>query len=90
MTSALPEAIWIPGRSPSVYVGTPFEMVRSMAAEMGEDVTVRDAVELLLHALAENRRLIIGLPANVPVEDLTRLFVTALLDTGLAKTMAAA
>jgi hypothetical protein len=89
MTSTLPDAIWIPGHSLAVYGGTPLEMVSAMAVEMG-GLTIPEAVENLLDALAANRGLIIGLPANAPDEDLARLFVTALLDAGFARSMAAA
>ena len=90
MTPDLPDAIWLPGRSPSVYSGTPLEMVASMATEMGADLSTREAIEHLLAALAENRDVVIGLPAQAADEDLARLFVIALLESGLARTMAAA
>jgi hypothetical protein len=87
---ALPQSIWLPGEPPSVYRGSPPEMVASMAAEMGEDITVREAVNRLCAALAAYRRVVIGLPEDVPDDTLARLFVFALLDTGMAKPMAAA
>lgn len=86
----LPDCIWIPGRSPAIYSGMPLEMVTSMALEMKADLTTREAIDTLLEALAENRALVIGLPVDATDEDLARLFITALLDTGLARTMAAA
>jgi hypothetical protein len=87
---ALPQAIWIPGSPPSVYQGSPSEMVSAMAAEMGDDVGLREAVDQLCAALAAYRRVVIGLPADVEDDTLARLFVFALLDTGMAKPMAAA
>jgi hypothetical protein len=81
---ALPQAIWMPG-SENVYHGSPAEMVASMAAEMGEGVTVREAVNQLCAALAAYRRTVIGLPEDVEDDRLAQLFVFALLDTGLAK-----
>jgi hypothetical protein len=61
-----------------------------MAREMGEGVTLREAVDRLCAALAASRRVAIGLPDDVPDDTLARLFVFALLDTGLAKPMAQA
>lgn len=91
---ALPQSIWMPtgnpGETPSVYHGSPEEMVEEMAREMGDGVTVREAVERLCGALAAYRRVVIGLPEDVPDDTLARLFVFALLDTKLAKPMAAA
>jgi hypothetical protein len=87
---ALPQSIWMPGEPPSVYHGSPTEMVASMAAEMGDGVGVREAVDRLCAALAAYRRVVIGLPDDVEDDTLARLFVFALLDTGMAKPMAAA
>lgn len=84
----LPGAIWIPSKGvPAVYRGTPYEMVASMAKDMADNLPVQEAVHHLLKGLAENRRLVIGLPGNLPDDTLTRLFVYALLDTGIAKPM---
>ncbi len=82
---ALPRSIWMPGEPPSVYHGSPAEMVASMAREMGDDVTVREAVERICAALATYRKVVIGLPEDVPDDTLARLFVFALLDTGMAR-----
>lgn len=87
---ALPQSIWLPGEPPSVYRGSPEEMVNAMAREMGEDVTIREAVNRLCAALAAYRRVVIGLPEDVPDDTLARLFVFALLDMGMAKPLAAA
>ena len=65
-------------------------MVVTMSVEMDADLSIRETIRLLLKALAENRKVVIGLPAEAPDEDLSRLFITALLDSGLARTMAAA
>lgn len=85
---ALPIAIWMPGDPPSVYRGSPEEMVASMAAEMGDDVSVREAVNRLCAGLAAYRKVVIGLPEDVTDDTLARLFVFALLDTGMARPMA--
>jgi hypothetical protein len=88
---ALPQTIWMPaspGAEPSVYHGSPAEMVASMAEEMGDGVGVREAVDRLCAALALYRRVVIGLPEDVTDDRLAQLFVFALLDTGMAKPMA--
>jgi len=87
---ALPLAIWMPGEPPSVYHGSPEEMVASMAREMGEDMTVRETVDRLCAALAAYRHVVIGLPEDVEDDTLARLFVFALLDMKLARPLAAA
>jgi hypothetical protein len=76
------------GEPPSVYSGSPAEMVASMAAEMGRDVTLREAVRRLCAGLAAYRKVVIGLPEDVSDETLARLFVFALLDTRVARPMA--
>ncbi len=86
----LPQSIWIPareGEAPSVYHGSPAEMVASMAREMGEDMSVRETVDRLCAALAAYRRVVIGLPNDVEDDTYARLFVFALLDTGMARPM---
>jgi hypothetical protein len=85
---ALPQSIWMPGAPPSVYRGSPAEMVASMAAEMDPGMGVRETVDRLCAALAAYRRVVIGLPDDVEDDTLARLFVFALLDTGMAKPMA--
>jgi hypothetical protein len=82
---ALPQAIWLPGEPPSVYHGSPAEMVAEMAREMGTNVTVREAVERLCAAIATYQHVVIAIPGDVPDDTLARLFVFALLDTGMAK-----
>ena len=88
---ALPEAIWIAGeeQTTSIYRGTPTEIVKAMASEMG-DISIHGAVQQLCSALAQNRRVGIHLPLDLPEEQLAGLFVYALLDTRLAKPMARA
>jgi hypothetical protein len=88
---ALPASIWMPGNTePSIYRGTPTEIVTAMAAEIGEGVSIRDAVRQLCSALAEHRHVGIRLPLDLPDEQLAGLFVYALLDTRLARPMASA
>lgn len=85
---ALPSAIWAPGcASPSVYSGAPIEMVRQMAAEMGPHVSPEEAIHTLLAALARHRRIVIGLPNDLPEDVLAGLFVFALLDQGVCRPM---
>ena len=85
----LPEVIWIPGVVPYVYLGTPLAMVETMAASMCEDeLSIRETIEYLTYGLAVNRKVVIGLPSVASDDDLARLFIWALLDTGIAQTMA--
>ena len=85
-TESLPNAIWIPAAAePVVYRGDPLEMVRAMADEMG-DLSPRDAIDMLLDALASNHSIRIDLQeaSDLPDEGYAHLFVFALLDTGIA------
>jgi len=84
----LPKAIWMQG-SRSVYRGTPVEMVRQMAAEMGPGLTVRSTVDTLLTALYLKRGLLIALPEDAPEEIVAALFVHALLDARVSKPIVA-
>lgn len=84
----LPDAIWVPGgEAPSVYRGSPLEMVQQMAAEMHPEMTASEAVEVLQDALAKHRRIFIGLPRAVPEEIRAGMFIYALLDLGLSRPM---
>lgn len=87
----LPAAIWIlaGGSMPAFYRGSPLEMVRSMAEEM-DAPSLEVAVGTILAGLAKNRRVTIKLPPGLPDEKLSRLFVFALLETGVGKPMPSA
>lgn len=87
----LPAAIWIPagGSEPAFYRGSPLEMVRSMAEET-DAPTLTAAVGVILAGLARNRRIVIRLPGGLSDESLARLFVFALLETGIGKPMPSA
>lgn len=88
---SLPGAIWCPGGvSPSIYRGAPVEMVRQMAAEMGPQVTLEQAIEVVLHNLAAHKRIFIGLPSGVSEEIRAGIFIYALLDIGISRPMALA
>ena len=94
MNTEIPDTIWMPaGEEPSVYSGTPVEMVEMMAEEMSENPTealsIREAVDNLLFGLAANKGVLIGLPPDLPEEDLARLFVQSLLKAGVAKPIVA-
>jgi len=81
----LPRTIWMAQQgSVSVYSGTPVEMCRQMASEMGEP-SVRDAINTLLTKLSLNRHVLIGIPEDVPEEILSALFVHALLQSGVSR-----
>lgn len=85
---ALPTAIWIPvnGMDPVFYRGSPLEMVQEMASDMKE-VDLHVAVKKILAGLAEHRRVTIQFPEGLPDEALSRLFVYALLATGIGRPM---
>jgi hypothetical protein len=83
---ALPKAIWMPGHPPSIYRGSPLEMVHAMAKEMeSSDLSVRETIQAILSGLLMNRRLFIALPNVKSDETLARLFVYALLGTGVGR-----
>lgn len=89
--SKLPSAIWCPGGPlPAIYRGSPLEMVRQMAEEMGTGIKTFDAVRTLCNALAEHRKVYIGLPGNVSEDILAGLFVFALLDLRISRPMPSA
>jgi hypothetical protein len=82
----LPGAIWVPGGpDPTIYRGTPVEMVQQMADEMGPTISTHQAIQTLVGALAEHRRIHIGLPSNVSPEVEAGVFIYALLDLGISK-----
>jgi hypothetical protein len=87
--SEVPKAIYLPSidraQLPSCYRGTPLEMVRAMAAEIGPDVSPQDAIDWNIHSLQER-----GLKITIPkMDEATRatLFIAALLHLGLVKDM---
>lgn len=88
LRQSLPRAIWIHARpEPSVYRGTPLDMVRTMAAEMEPQLSPRDAIVALLGGLSRNRRIHINLHGLGTLNDegAAQMFVYALLDTGIAR-----
>src|SRR5271155_1681899 len=87
---SLPDAISVErARQVYVYHGTPVEMVRQMASEMGPNVTVHNAIGTLLTALYRNRGVLIAIPEDAPEEIVAAVFVHALLDTGIFKPITA-
>lgn len=82
----LPEVIWCPVRdsNPCIYSGSPLNMVRQMAAEMGPNVTPPQAIQVLLTGLAYHRKIFIGLPEELSPAELASLFIYALLDRGVS------
>lgn len=89
----LPDAIWIASKSGdlSIYRGTPLEIVRVMAAEMGDGVSIRSAVRQILAALSKSRGIRVQLVTKgLSDEVLARLFVYVLLNTGVGRVMARA
>lgn len=88
----LPAAIWLPTGKDSlvIYRGSAKEIVRAMASEMGDGITIRQAVKQLTAALTKDRRLAIELPDGLPEDRLARMFIYALLETKLGREMAQA
>lgn len=87
----IPSAIWSPGVPiPYVYRGTPVEMVEQMATEMGPGVTVSQAMDKLLAALARNGRLRLRIVGNPPENIRAGIFVYSLLQHGVLHPMAKA
>jgi hypothetical protein len=86
----LPRTISMGGtKHVSVYHGTPLEMVRSMASEMGLGTDVHEAVSTLLDALGRNRGVLIAIPEDAPEDVVATLFVYALLDSGVSRAVTA-
>ncbi len=87
----IPEAIWSPGKPvPYVYRGTPIEMVEQMAHEMGPDVSVSEAMDTLLHALATTGRMKLRIVGDPPENIRAGIFVFSLLQQGIFAPMASA
>lgn len=86
----LPRAIWASGgRSPSIYRGSPLEMVRTMASEMVPfDLPSRYVILAILSGLKRNRGIDIRLPNVCNDEEFAALFVYALLDRGICRPIA--
>ncbi len=83
---SLPDAIWMPsGSDLAIYRGSPLEMVRSMAAEMGDDITVRDAVRHLVGGLLESRQILLRLDYRKSEDELAKSFVGLLVLSGVGR-----
>ncbi len=102
MCAVIPPAIWMPSRHPSclpsVYRGSPVEMVSAMAEELGEGmaeelgegITVLEAIDTLAAALEDNRAVHLPVPQGRGPEQLARWFVGALLDAGVSRPLSMA
>jgi hypothetical protein len=87
----IPPAIWSPGKPiPYVYRGQPIEMVEQMAREMGPGVTVDQAMDTLLHALAKSGRMHLRIMGDPPPPIRAGIFVYSLLQQGICRPMASA
>ncbi len=87
----IPSAIWSPGRPlPYVYRGTPVEMVKQMASEMGDGVTANQAMDALLEGLARSGRLRLRIVGDPPENIRAGIFVYSLLQHGICHPMPAA
>lgn len=85
---AIPEAIWMTkGNELYLYRGSPLEIVQTMAAEMGDDVTVYEAVRHILIGLKDKWNITIHLPEGLTDEGLSRIFLYAILDRGVGRAM---
>lgn len=92
-TGPLPDAIWVATPSlPSIYRGSPLDMVKAMTREMAPKLCPRDAIHAILGGLARNRGIHIRLDATPSMSDdaFASLFIFALLDQRVARPLAAA
>lgn len=84
----IPNAVWAPGRPvPYIYRGTPEEMVAQMAEEMGPGVTVTQAMDHLLDALARDGRLKLRILGDPPENIRAGIFMYSLLQHGICHPM---
>jgi hypothetical protein len=89
----LPPAIWVPSGSYRIYRGSPVQMVREMAVgdpPAQTDLSVRESLQRLTNELAEARRVVIQLPWNQPDEVLSALFLHAIMQLGIGRTVPSA
>lgn len=93
-SETLPSAIWMPtfahSRLPNVYQGSPLEMVVAMADEMGEHLGVHDSLDLAIQFLKEQRGIKITISSEAPEDKRAKMFIHALLISGVAQPMAKA
>ena len=91
LTADFPTAIFVPGGEEHFHIfrGKPYEMVSTMAQEMGED-SIPVAIGIALLTLALHRRVLIELPTDLDDRALSAFFVYALLDTKIARPLAQA
>lgn len=91
LDTPIPNALWFKGlqNQPVVYQGTPTEMVKAMAREMGADVTAHECIDFLCSHLARTRKLYIRVP-DAPIDVRANIFVRSLLATGIALPLASA
>jgi hypothetical protein len=88
----LPKAIWLAlgPKELLIYRGEPLEILHGIACGMGLNVSVREAIETLSEAILEKRRVSIEMPDGITDEALAKLFIFALIDTGIGKPLAQA
>lgn len=84
-SGGLPRAIWMSGPTPSVYAGTPVEMVRAMAKEMDPALLPKEAIQILCVALRYTRDVRIRLTWTASEEKLSEQFIRGLLGCGVGR-----
>ena len=87
----LPKALWVPSGSLRIYRGSPVAIVRQMVGKKATDpFEVREALQGLTRELAKARCILIQLPWDQPEEELSSLFLHALLQIQIARPVPAA
>lgn len=91
LDTPIPNALWFKGLQgdPVIYQGSPVEMLRVMAAEMGTGVSVHECIDFLCTHLARTRRIYIRVP-DAPIELRSNIFIRSLLAIGIALPLASA
>jgi hypothetical protein len=81
----IPPSIRVQSNDFHIYRGTPSQMIFEMMDGSGEQTTLREAIQKLVHHLASTNRLQIQLPWDQPDELLAALFIHSLLITGIVR-----
>jgi hypothetical protein len=79
----LPLSVWAHSDDFYIYRGQPSQMILEMTA--GNELTVRQALQVLVPQLAKKQGLHIELPWDQSDDTLSALFIQALLMVGLIK-----
>lgn len=91
LSTAPRRAIWVAGsHDVTVYRGTAVEIVRSMASEMDESLSVGEVVCVIAQGLACHRGIKVSLPRTTSDDVLAEAFVEGLLSSRLFHPMPSA